>query len=712
MKKTIELILFVSSFLLINQSAKAQIFSIGNDTTICPDEPLTFTSTVGGVPSGGIQLLNLGDDIFSGVIPIGFPFNFYGNIYSDVILSTNFYIQFDLAGAGAYSPWPISAAIPSPTNPMNSIMGPWEDIYPPAGGVIKYGICGVAPFRVFLFDMDNVPMFSCNPLLFTGQIQLYETTNVIEIHLTNKPLCPGWNSGRAIEGVHNSSGSLADWVPGRNFPSQWTANNDGYRFTPNGATYTVASIPFAAIPLGAVGGITWYNSNGGVIGNSNTLFVNPPSSTFYSATLFTCAGQFTDTVNVTVNPVIADSSFQNSTCFNVFDGFCIAEGLNAGPYTYTWYDSTGIAVQTHFGINGPDTLNYLGAGNYSVHLINSTGCKRIINYTLVTNTFQANFIINPSPACEESMVTFTNTSVGIPIIYDWSFGDPANQVSILPSPSIAFYDTGFFTITMIVTVNGGCKDTATQVLQLWPAQVGAYIVTPLTVCENQQLTFKDRSYAYPVSWEWSFGDTSANGNGATVLHSYPNAGQYNVSLIVTDSLCGIDTVAGIINVNEYPITNIGNDTGVCKGTQLILDAGVPGVVYTWSTGASTQTITVSPQQATEYNVTLNNHGCTFNDAIEIAILCELYIPNAFSPNRDGVNDLFIPFGTEVTHVFMRVYNRWGQMVYTGSSDKLDKGWNGFFGAEEAPIGVYTYVIKATFINNQTKEYKGNVTLIR
>ena len=91
----------------------------------------------------------------------------------------------------------------------------------------------------------------------------------------------------------------------------------------------------------------------------------------------------------------------------------------------------------------------------------------------------------------------------------------------------------------------------------------------------------------------------------------------------------------------------------------------------------------------------------------------MYIPNAFSPNRDGTNDIFIPFGTEVTYVSMRVYNRWGQMVYSGSSDnKGYKGWNGYFGTDEASVGVYSYIISATFINNETKEYKGNVTLIR
>jgi hypothetical protein len=62
-----------------------------------------------------------------------------------------------------------------------------------------------------------------------------KTTNIIEVYIQDKPICPSWNAGAAIEGIQNSTGTQAVVVPGRNFPVMWTATNDAWRFTPAGA---------------------------------------------------------------------------------------------------------------------------------------------------------------------------------------------------------------------------------------------------------------------------------------------------------------------------------------------------------------------------------------------------------------------------------------------------------------------------------------------
>src|SRR5206468_1180938 len=69
-------------------------------------------------------------------------------------------------------------------------------------------------------------------LHFSGQVELYETSNKIEIYIQTKQLCAGWNGGYAIEGIENASGTDAEIVLGRNFPSQWIASNDAVRFSP------------------------------------------------------------------------------------------------------------------------------------------------------------------------------------------------------------------------------------------------------------------------------------------------------------------------------------------------------------------------------------------------------------------------------------------------------------------------------------------------
>ena len=719
MNKLIKFAIVACIFFLVNKSASAQ-FTIGNDTTICS---IPFTLQIGGNTGLGGTATYLDCANFNGcddgyattVINLGFSFTYYGNTYTQCVFGSNGIVNFDISQAGAYCQWPISNAIPSASNPTNSIMFPWQDLYYPAAAgntaFMSYATYGTAPNRYAVFDMCNVPMFSCNSLLTSQQVILYETSNIIEMHITDKPLCSTWNSGAGIEGIQNSTGTSAAWVPGRNYPTQWLISNDGYRFTPSGGTYTVTSIPYAPVPMNAANVIGWYE-NGVLIGNGPSLVVNPsPGTTQYIAIANTCGGPANDTMLLTYDPLTLSLSSINPSCVNSANGSITATANGTGPYSFTWTDSTGAVIQTDLNINGPSTLSNQFIGTYHVSVVGSLGCVLIDSSTLVAAAFQADFISTPTGYCQYKVLQFLDASTGVvPIGWLYDFGD--GVISVDQNPLHLYTDSGLFTVTMINLVTGGCSDTVTHVIQVWPAPIAAFSVTPLTVCIHQQLTFKDLSNYHPVQWDWSFGDTAANGSGSTAMHAYHEPGIYTVTLVETDSLCGNDTMVGFINVNSYPITSIGNDTAICKGTLLTLDAGVPGVVYTWSTGETTQKITISPQKATEYNVTLNNHGCTFNDAIEIGILCELYIPNAFSPNRDGTNDIFIPFGTEVTHVYMRIYDRWGQMVYSGSSDKTDKGWNGLIGTEEASVGVYTYIISATFINNDTKEYKGNLTLLR
>src|SRR5205085_3086056 len=130
-------------------------------------------------------------------------------------------ISFNTANACSYNTWPINAAAPSPF-PMdleNTIMGPWQDLFPYGGGSINYSVVGTAPNRIFVIDYCAVQMYSCTNLLCSDQFQLYEGSNVIETHILHKDLCPGWNGGAAIHGVENATGTVANIVPGQNCPN-------------------------------------------------------------------------------------------------------------------------------------------------------------------------------------------------------------------------------------------------------------------------------------------------------------------------------------------------------------------------------------------------------------------------------------------------------------------------------------------------------------
>ncbi len=196
----------------------------------------------------------LTDDVHSGVVNIGFTFCYNGANYNQCVISSNNYVTFNLAQAGTFSPW-VTVAVPNvaPAQIRTSILNPWQDIDPAVGGSIYYQTLGVAPNRRFVVSYLNVPMFSCNQMLYTSQTVLYEGSNCIGSYILSKPICATWNSGRAVHALHNTPGNAASVVPGRN-NTQWAVSiGEGRWFSPTCApcsTATTAScLPVLPIEL-------------------------------------------------------------------------------------------------------------------------------------------------------------------------------------------------------------------------------------------------------------------------------------------------------------------------------------------------------------------------------------------------------------------------------------------------------------------------------
>jgi hypothetical protein len=184
---------------------------------------------------GTVIPLNI-DDLWSDVIQMPFDFCFFGNVYNQCVVGSNGQISFNTNLANTFNPWSFNGVGPLP-NPSfvaahNSIMSPYHDILPTTLGIITHQTFGTAPNRVWVVSWNQSPMFSCTNLLATQQIALYESTNVIETYIADKPLCANWNQGMAIHGIQNDGGTIAFIVPGRNLPNQWTATNDAWQFQP------------------------------------------------------------------------------------------------------------------------------------------------------------------------------------------------------------------------------------------------------------------------------------------------------------------------------------------------------------------------------------------------------------------------------------------------------------------------------------------------
>ncbi|MBX7183329.1 MAG: gliding motility-associated C-terminal domain-containing protein [Bacteroidia bacterium] len=720
--------------ILISKDLKSQVnpsVVAYSDTVICGGNPAIlhaeatgFQIAWGTVISNAADPNNvLTDDQFYGqVVNIGFPFTFYGNTYNQVLISTNNYLSFDLNNntAGGYSPWSISGTIPdaAQTNILNSILGPWQDILPTSGGIIKYAIVGLAPNRVFVLDYNSVSMFSCTTLNFTSQIQIFETSNVIETHITNKPICSTWNNGQAIHGLHNANGTIAHVVPGRNAGNQWTANNEGYRFTPAGPTnYTIAPIPFNPIPITSGGGEVIWTLNGTQVGIGDTLIVSPPVTSTYIASVFDPFSNVTyaDTVTVTVTNTQLQTTMDSVNCHGGNNGIIAAIPFgNFGPYDYYWTNLAGVPQRQIFNIAGADSLENLSAGNYIVSMVDISGCALVDTVeVLEPNPIQINVVPTDNLCFGNNTGKATATVTGGTFPYTYLWDDFLNQTTPIADSLYA----GAYKLTVRDYHN--CLDTAWITIGQPPLMV----LTTSTVTDT---------------CEKGLGIARVNVQGGTPFYSYfwltdsidqsiaPNifAGLHYV--IVTDANNCTDTAEAMVQNIVSPIAEFEftpDENGILYPEVVFGNLSENSSSYQWNFGdGSSSSNELHPVHlfpgADSFYVSLiayNDYNCsdTISHFISFPQMFTMYIPNAFTPNNDGLNDTFTPKGLdfEPASYIMTIYNRWGQEIF--KSKDFKNPWDGKdrSGNVLGP-GVYAYSIVIGEWTGYTRKFAGNITIAK
>jgi len=208
---------------------------------------------------------------------------------------------------------------------------------------------------------------------------------------------------------------------------------------------------------------------------------------------------------------------------------------------------------------------------------------------------------------------------------------------------------------------------------------------------------------------WSTGVTAAQ-------ISVTQAGQYIATI---SNACGLVSDTIIITQNPSPNVALGNDTAFCDGEiTLSVNAGLDVRNILWSTGAQSSSITISSIGTYAVKVT-NTSGCSDSDAINITSNCanQIWLPNAFTPEGNGINDVFYVRGNPNNTVIERfvIFNRWGNKVFEASNilpDDKTKGWNGTFRNQSEQLEVYGYEVIAKFANGEKRTLKGNVTLLK
>ncbi len=407
-------------------------------------------------------------------------------------------------------------------------------------------------------------------------------------------------------------------------------------------------------------------------------------------------------------PGIVNAGFtftKSSSC--VADTFRFAN-TSTGNVTSVFWD---------FGDGDTSVLNnpmhvYTVIDTYTVTLIvSSPECSDTLvnNSIIVTNSFIASFIYNPSEPCATQPVTFTDSSQTAATAYFWNIGSDiyATQNVTHVFPAGGFYDVYF----VIQEQTLGCEDTAELTIFVHDNVIAAFDADS-PACADVVVNFTDISAGTPASWLWTFPGNSTSTTQNPVF-TFSASGAFPVQLAVVDSFCGTDTIIQSIDVLPLPIFYLGNDTFLCRSEEVTLTAYPGADSYLWSTGQTTATIVFDSVPGTVW-ATATVDGCPYTDTLivnEQTLDCSFaMVPSGFSPNGDSKNDFLNVLTKRVSEYELIIFNRWGQEVYRGTSN--DFGWDGYFKDEPQDLGVFGYVLKWTNLNGQSFVENGSITLVR
>jgi gliding motility-associated-like protein len=232
--------------------------------------------------------------------------------------------------------------------------------------------------------------------------------------------------------------------------------------------------------------------------------------------------------------------------------------------------------------------------------------------------------------------------------------------------------------------------------------------------------FKLEAPTYPnASYQW-YKDRIAIPNATSQVYTVPNTpnsvGAYQANISLPYNAC-INTLPYTVAFSDLQNFALGNDTTICQPSSVRVNAKWPGVSYLWQDGSEKSFYDVTETGNYSVQVT-DQYGCIRKDSIEVTIqncdVCDLNVPNAFTPNNDGLNDVFkvLPKCKYVAlqTYKLRIYNRWGQLMF--SSNDINDGWNGTYNKQLQKQGVYVYYLQYSFKQSPPVTKKGTITLLR
>jgi gliding motility-associated-like protein len=438
-------------------------------------------------------------------------------------------------------------------------------------------------------------------------------------------------------------------------------------------------------------------------------------------------------VNVgTPNPLILNTSATQTICFGQTAQIygSASGGNNASPYTYTWTPAIGVG-------GGPHTISPIVNSSYTVSVSDVNGCSpspKVISVIVTPSLSISGFAVTKCHG-EGVILTPSFTSPGnggVPQYnYIWNTGATTSSLTVTANfPSTPN--------TYTVIVDDGCtisNANAVFTVNVNALPTGTFAANTTTACAPSSITFSATTGSASDTYNWYVDLKDMIGITNPVSYNFLNADTFSIDLAITNTLTGCHSVItrpNYIVIFPQPVAEfyaVPPITSILDPTISFINTTKGAVSYIWNfgdpaaVGGGNNSTFENPTHtygfSGTYNVSLlatSIHGCTdvVSHPVEITPDFALYIPNCFTPDANGKNDMFQPLGVGIDedNYRMDIFDRWGENIFT--SNNFRKGWDGTVkgSTKTAPQGVYIYKLQVFDLQGGKHPYVGHVTVIR
>ncbi len=418
-----------------------------------------------------------------------------------------------------------------------------------------------------------------------------------------------------------------------------------------------------------------------------------------------CTASTNRMVHVSVSPSASISVIDISQCLNN-NLFSFRNTGTEGSVSCNWRFGDG---GTESG--SPVTHSYAKEGNYTVMMIlsGSGNCSDTASrQILVLPPPKAGFSVNDSQQClGGNHFIFTNLSDATAVKFYWDFGD--GNISGMKDTDHSYSNSGKYTVLMVASSSENCTDSVQKTMTVTPQPPAPTSSSNSPVCLGDPLELYAQTTGN-ASYSWSSANdfNSVQQNPVIAKSTKKDAGDYYVKATVD----GCESEASMVNVvvNLLPVVNLGKDSSICPGYHKLLDAG-KYAAYLWQDN-STGRLYDAKEPGIYYVRVTDENNCNGSDTIVFLNKCPsyLYIPNAFSPNGDSLNESFEIYITNITDFHLLIYNRWGEKIFESFDPSFH--WDGKYKGIPCETGTYYFSLVYREELGENRSLSGQLLLLR